>query len=75
MARQTEATREQQPVVRGNTDNYHTRLEAMDYSHSGKLLRTNQQINKQNMFIFSQLPKQVRKDPPDASFQHTHARN
>ena len=25
-----------------------------------------------NMFIFSQLPKQVRKDPPDASFQHIH---
>ena len=36
MARRTEAVRGQQPVVRGNMDNCHTRIDAVDYGHPNK---------------------------------------
>ena len=55
MARKTEAAREQQPVVRGNTDNCHIRLEAMDYSHSGKKQTAkNKPTNKQTKYVHIQ---------------------
>ena len=51
MARQTEALREQQAVVRGKTDNTFTRIEALQHSYSNnKKLRT--------VFQVSKIPKQ-----------------
>ena len=40
MARQTEAVREQQAVVSGETDNICTRIEAVEHSYFNKKLRT-----------------------------------
>ena len=68
MARRTdlEAVREQQAVVRGETDNTCTRIKAVEhmYSYSNKKART--------MFQVSKIPKQpTRKAAPDVgSFQH-----
>ena len=75
MARQTEAVRGQQPVVRGNMDNCTQELMQwiMVTPAKSKLLRTIQQRNKQNLVLISQLPNPARKDAPDAaSFQHIH---
>ena len=36
ITQQTEAVREQQPKVRDKIDNSHTRIEAIEYSHSNK---------------------------------------
>ena len=48
MARRTEAVRGQQPVVRGNMDNCHTRIDAVDYGHpSKKQTATNNPTKKQ----------------------------
>ena len=63
MARQTEAVRKQQAMVRGETDNACTRIEAVKNSYSNK---------KRTMFQVSKIPKQpTRKVSADvASFQH-----
>ena len=63
MARRTEAVREQQAVVRGETDNTCTRIKAVEHNYFNKKLRT--------MFQISKIPKQpTRKVAPDlASFQ------
>ena len=51
MAQRTEAVREQQAVVRGETDNNSTRIEAVECSYSNnRKLRT--------MFQVSNIPKQ-----------------
>ena len=51
MAQRTEAVREQQAVVRGETDNNSTRIEAVERSYSNnRKLRT--------MFQVSNIPKQ-----------------
>ena len=64
MAWWTEAVREQQAVVRGETDNICTRIKAVEHSCFNKKLRT--------MFQVSKIPKQpTRKVALDvASFQH-----
>ena len=64
MTRRTEAVREQQAVVRCETDNTCTRIEAVEHSYSNNKLRT--------MFQVGKIPKQPkRKVAPDvASFQH-----
>ena len=70
MAQQTEAMREQQLVARVNTDMSHTqhlKQWTTVTPAKSKLLSTIQQRNKQNLFIFSKLPKQVRKDEPDVA--------
>ena len=63
MAQRTGAVREQQAVVRGETDNTCTRIKAVEHSYSNKELQT--------MFQVSKIPKQpTRKVAPDvASFQ------
>ena len=50
IARRTEAVREQQAVVRGETDNTCTRIEAVEHSYFNEQLRT--------MFQVSKIPKQ-----------------
>ena len=64
MAQRTESVREQQAVVRGETDNTCTRIEAVEHSYFNKKLRTTFKVTK--------IPKQpTRKVAPDvASFQH-----
>ena len=51
MARRTEAVREQQAVVRGQTDNTFTRIEAVQHSYSN-----NKKL--QTVFQVSKIPKQ-----------------
>ena len=66
MAQQTEAVREYivQAVVRGETDNTCTRIEAVEHSYFNKKHRT--------MFQVSKIPKQPTRKavPAVASFQH-----
>ena len=64
MAQQTKAVREQEAVVRGETDNTCTRIEAVEHGYSNKKLWT--------MFQVSKIPKQpTRKVAPDvAIFLH-----
>ena len=65
MARQTKAIREQQAVVRGETDNAFTRIEAVQHSYSNnKKLRT--------VFQVSKIPKQpTRKVALDVAVSNT----
>ena len=50
MARRTETVREQQALVRGETDDTCTRIAVVEHSYSNK--------NLQTMFQFSKTPKQ-----------------
>ena len=60
----TEAVREQQAVVRGETDNTCTRIEEVEHSYSNKKLRT--------MFQVSKIPKQpTRKVALDVAVSNT----
>ena len=64
MARRTEAVREQQAVIKGETDNTYTRIEVVEHSYFNKKLQTMFQIRK----IPKQLTRKVALDV--ASFQH-----
>ena len=74
MVQRTETVRGQQPIVRGNMNNCHTRSDEVDYGHpSRKQTATNNPTKKQSLVLISQLPMPARKDAPDAaSFQHIH---
>ena len=64
MARQTEAVREQQAVVRGKTDNTCTRIEEVEHSTPMKKLQT--------VFQISKIPKQlIRKVALDVAVSNT----
>ena len=77
MARQTEAVKEQQPVVRGEVENSHARVEAVHGVQSlqqKQTLKNNPTKNKQNRLLVSNLLKLIRRDAPDvANFLHIHA--
>ena len=64
VAPRTEAVREQQGVVRGETDNTYTRIKAVEHRYFNEKLQTPFQVSK--------IPKQpTRKTAPDlVSFQH-----
>ena len=76
MARQTEAVKEQQPVVRGEVENSrHARVEAV---HGVQSLQQKQSFKNnptKNRLLVSNLLKLIRRDAPDVAKFPTHPRN